>query len=148
MIFVIPIAQAHLHLNMQLRILRSRRHANAPMRGGIARAMRHRGVLFCYGQECRRRGKTPSGLNCFNRQLTLLPHSPLRKFLNRKLMISNCKLDRINKRISIFPCLPAGRGCCYEELWKKDADAMMRVFTYRGVLFYYGHERRRSKPWQ
>ena len=49
-------------------------------------------------------------------------HSSLRKFLHRKLMISNCKLYRINKRILIFPCLPAGRGCCREELWKKDAD--------------------------
>src|SRR5258705_10271964 len=37
-------------------------------------------------------------------------------------MISNCKLYRINKRISNFPCLSAGRSCCCEVPWKKDVD--------------------------
>ena len=36
-----------------------------------------------------------------------LPTAALRKFLYRKLMISNCKLYRTNKRISTFPVVGA-----------------------------------------
>jgi hypothetical protein len=41
----------------------------------------------------------------------------------RKLMISNCKLYRINKRTSIYPVVAA------KKLWKKDADIVIPIIV-------------------
>ena len=82
--------------------------------------------------------------------LSWAQHSASRKFLHRKLMISNCKLYRINKRISIFhtvmhvsritimifvPMRVDTHRASYffrtrtkaEELWKKDTALFIQL---------------------